>query len=1145
MQPQPVTFQPDEVLIFIDLFNWALEALDIYMISLPTPGMPMNNKPITQMPRSKDEKELLEHFSGLFLTMSAQNFQEIFSSTIDFMVDRIAQNVALQVIANSFLASPTTSPLFATVLIEYLLERMEEMGSNIERSNLYLRLFKLVFGSVSLFANENEQMLRPHLHSIVNRSMELAMTAKEPYNYFLLLRALFRSIGGGSHDKLYKEFLPLLPNLLEGLNRLQSGFHKQHMKDLFVELCLTVPVRLSSLLPYLPMLMDPLVSALNGSPTLVNQGLRTLELCVDNLQPDFLYDHIQPVRADLMQALWRTLRNTDSAALVAFRVLGKFGGGNRKMMIEPQRLEYNVKDSPAPAVVAYFQEQRRPIDFPVDKVIDTAFIALKTSSTDPFYWAQSWEVIRCYLSASISLGDEKHMLQKLFTHPSFTEGTIPNISITQSHFQENQARKTHQTALTAMFVAAATKELRQSVLPTVIDVVRHYTMVAIAQQAGPFPLKHNQSYNSLDPLVLIDALAAIMGHEEKELCKAANFAMVLILKTATDVMGTKERACRLPIMQYLADKMANLCYERPWYAKMGGCIALKFLYEHMSMRWLYQHLYTFLKAYLFVIMDLTGEVSSGAIDMAKSYLENMLNICMVPLDKDCKNEELMLIQRKAMFNVTNELVRRITSPHTLVRETAMSSLRQIARLQNTTVTEVMLPHKAVLEDIVPPKKHLLKHQPAGAQIGLMDANTFCTTLEPKLFTLDINISTHNAFFREVVTLAEVDDVALSKLDCFRNITNLIPLRKSALRALAACHYLEQEPSKKQGQEKPHEPTNYKEKIFKILYKALEKNTELQETAFECMQKFNLGAASEKDFLLASFRPMLMALGDHRSLNINLVKRLSYLTQLFPSMFNEKLCDQLLEIIKKMLQASVAANKSQNFLKVSKTGETEMKIATIIEIFHQIPAATRKFVPSLIALVLAAEKEIMIEPSSPYRAPLVKFLIRYPEETIDIFMSEGNIKNSQYNRFLIYLLKHKEGAAFKNILENRGNRFVELILKDKTNHNPILPEYTPEDDNEAQHQGILVVHSLVELNDSWLQSQIQIVNSLNIIWSRELGSCGANENITCDLWHLVAKILLHYFEKNSSNINLLYDLLKVLCIRFIPDFQVSIGEKKVF
>ena len=59
-------------------------------------------------------------------------------------------------------------------------------------------------------------VLQPHLHTIVNRSMELARTAKEPFNYFLLLRALFRSIGGGSHDLLYQEFLPLLPSLLQG-----------------------------------------------------------------------------------------------------------------------------------------------------------------------------------------------------------------------------------------------------------------------------------------------------------------------------------------------------------------------------------------------------------------------------------------------------------------------------------------------------------------------------------------------------------------------------------------------------------------------------------------------------------------------------------------------------------------------------------------------------------------------------------------------------------------------------------------------------------------------------------------------------------------------------------------------------------------
>lgn len=34
-----------------------------------------------------------------------------------------------------------------------------------------------------------------------------------------------------------------------------------------------------------------------------------MELCVDNLQPDFLYDHIQPVRAELFQVSDIVLKN--------------------------------------------------------------------------------------------------------------------------------------------------------------------------------------------------------------------------------------------------------------------------------------------------------------------------------------------------------------------------------------------------------------------------------------------------------------------------------------------------------------------------------------------------------------------------------------------------------------------------------------------------------------------------------------------------------------------------------------------------------------------------------------------------------------------------------------------------------------------
>lgn len=69
---QSKMFQPKEILMFIDLVHWALEALDIYTINAPGNG---NGAACTQagkaggqqlpVPRSKEEKEVLEHFSGV------------------------------------------------------------------------------------------------------------------------------------------------------------------------------------------------------------------------------------------------------------------------------------------------------------------------------------------------------------------------------------------------------------------------------------------------------------------------------------------------------------------------------------------------------------------------------------------------------------------------------------------------------------------------------------------------------------------------------------------------------------------------------------------------------------------------------------------------------------------------------------------------------------------------------------------------------------------------------------------------------------------------------------------------------------------------------------------------------------------------
>lgn len=1125
-QPVAVMLPPQELQNFIDFFNWSIESFYLYRINTSSG---INGKMAVSPAVQREEKELLELFSGLFLNMTSQNFQETFTSTIGFLIDKMIENQNLQVIINTFLSYRSTSPLFATVMVEYLLERMEEIGSaDLEKSNLYLKLFKLIFGSVSMFNVENEPMIRPYLQKIVLSSMELAMRAEEPFNYFLLLRALFRSIGGGTYDMLYQEFLPLLPNLLGGLNRLQSGFHKQHMKDLFVELCLTVPVRLSSLLPFLPMLMDPLVSALNGSPMLVTQGLRTLELCVDNLLPDFFYDHIQPVRADLMQALWRTLRNTDNSSMGAFRILGKFGGFNR--LIEAQKLVCQKIDDNTPSLKVVYSNQE--IKFPVHQIIESAAAALKNPATETFYMTESWNVIHFYLAASISLNDNKTTLFNLLTHHSFIDGGVYMVNQISQRIESDKSQKTQQIALTAMFIAAANKDLKQSAVPVMISVVRQYTLVAIAQQADPF--HSSKPRLNLDTLIMINALSDIMGNEEKDVCMFGKSVLPLIIKTATCIMGTKERACRLPMMQYLADRMINLCYENSWYAKKGGCIALKYLCEQMTITWLYANLFSIIKAHLFIIRDLSDDVCSGTIDLAMENVEFILNKSVGSLMEPNPSINVFEEFSKVHKNIVNEFVLQTSSPHVLIRQVATKSLRQIALIQKVTVAALLEPFKNFFTEMIvfSPTKTYLRHQPLSTQIGILEANHFCTTLEPKLVKFD-----NYQFLTDVKIIIKCEDETMSRYDAYKDPKQLPELRETAMKVLVSWHYI---------YHKQHYDTdkvknvNFCEEAFLTLFKAMETYQNLQDTAFECLKRLTVECKEKSETGWPIQNSFLDSLGDYLSWTTNSIKRLSYYSLLFPKVFTEKTCDQLLEIVKKLLQNSLTTNKDQNYLKIAKTGETELKIAAIIDLFHQIPAATSKYVVLLLKLVLATEEGISLETSSPYRAALVKYLIRYPDEAVNFLVgSEESVRNPQLNRFMIYLLKHKDGAPFKMLMENKAIRIKELIAKERTSFRGVgqMPIYTPKEEYEAQHQGVLIVHTIVGLNYQWLPTQIIIVNALKQMWTNDLHK-NNDQSVVCDLFHLVAKILLHYFEHNPDDINLLYQLLKVFDMRFVPDFQVS-------
>ena len=54
---------------------------------------------------------------------------------------------------------------------------------------------------------------------------------------------------------------------------------------------------------------------------------------------------------------------------------------------------------------------------------------------------------------------------------------------------------------------------------------------------------------------------------------------------------------------------------------------------------------------------------------------------------------------------------------------AHSSLMLLGEVTGKTISCIIEPHKELLTDMIPPKKHLLKHQPMSTQIALMVSHT--------------------------------------------------------------------------------------------------------------------------------------------------------------------------------------------------------------------------------------------------------------------------------------------------------------------------------------------------------------------------------------------------------------------------------------
>ncbi|KAL6045043.1 putative transformation/transcription domain-associated protein [Balamuthia mandrillaris] len=1080
----------EESLIFTRLLKNGLKCFSIYSEG-PNPS-------------PQEEKDILDHFAAVFTMVDGSMFRDVFNTQMPFLFQQMMSNQAVLTIPQHFLANPNVSRVFAEILLNFLMKRLSELaGADASASAVLLRLFKLVFGSVTLFS-DNEPVLQPHLANIITSSMKYASEVNDPNNYFQLLRALFRSIGGGKFEHLYKEFLPLLPALLDILNRLQASSHPQSLRDLFVELCLTVPVRLSSLLPCLRLLMRPLVLALESKNNdLVTQGLRTMELCVDNLTPDFRDPILAEVQTELMLALWRHIQYPPTAHTIqAVRILGKLAGRNRRFLkyAMPPSLEYDRNAHSFLNVVLEF-EPGIPVTIPLGRFVFSCRDILASTSSSQEVKREAFTLLQGCLTLMINAScipdnerlamspSEMHIEDgmvgsKLERHyPLFIEyadEATPTIK-TRTHLKhETELLK---TLISAVVTSSSDPQIKDFVIPFAKNLTRHFAILyAVGKQPLPTRLEE------FDPKIFITALLEGITSTEKLLSKAFLWTLDTLICYVFAIKG-KMAGAELPVFSEMAMRISHCCYKTDWQYKSGGCAGISLLSKRFPVRWVRQYEVQFVKALLFILKDLSPEVSASTVEEASLTLSLVLKVC---------NSKILSL-----------LVSELSQPNATVRKNIKTLLQQLAEFTETEISTMLEPFKVPLLSPIFAKS--LQNLPILVQTGYLDALTFYLGLRPPLLSFTPELL---RVLREALVIAEADD--LYKLRQPRKLQLLNNSKVVAIELMSvamACPEF-------QGPE--HQ--EFRNSIISVFFKTLTlRSKEVVAVSKKGLSHVIVQHKLPKELLQSSLRPVLLNLADHRKLSVPLLKGLARLLELLTNCFNVTLGEKLLEHLHKWTEpAKLAAAK------IWKEGE-EIKIAArIIDIFHLLPSAASKFLDQLVTLTIQLEALLPREITSPYREPLIKFLNRYPAEALEYFLSR--LSTPQYSKLFTFLINHTLAGPLRTELSKNPDKLIKSTFQNTQTQSPDL-----------QFQGILLVRTLVKFLPDWLGQNRPVLDCLLEIWKSPAHMARLKSEETLHLQHLresklLIKCFLNYCKQHTDEVDTLFHMLSIFTIRTTMDYS---------
>lgn len=1065
----------EEVNILRDLFRSGVSCLKFFSISKPktatqskafdfSSGGP--NLPITS---SKEEKDLMEIFATIFIHIDPASFNEIVGAELPFLFDSMLSNAALLHLPQFFLASEITSANFSGLLISFLRSKLSELGKlDLVKSNILIRLFKLCFMSVNLFPNTNEAVILPHLNHLILESLRLSTTTEEPIVYSYLVRILFRSISGGRFESLYKEIMPILPVLLQSLNKMIVNARRPYERDIYVELCLTVPVRLSVLVPHLNYLTRPLVHALNGTQELVSQGLRTFELCVDNLTAEYFDPMIEPVINEIMAALWRHLEPVPyhhQHSHTAIRILGKLGGRNHKHFKPYNKLKsQSALDHEVKALfLIHGLDNEVPVS--ITPGVESAIKLLEDPRIKVHYRISAFK----YLTAIFNLLIDKTPLSddlpqeishcvKLLKEEQIDESVALDDSDVKDPAKLDIQQKLFSRLLEVLFFSVSIPELREEANKLLDGMTLHFTLTYLRvsvvdriRKERPFSVTDKEGKVCISENAFLNALNYALSFWDKDVRDKGIETIKSIHSITVTLFGSNEDALYSPFFRTILYKFTHCCYSEFYYTKLGGVLGLKTLVEDLSIptSWFMKRQFELVRSIFFIARDSPDTAPLNVRELAQELVLKVLHDCNVGVSKETLLE-------KPFQTITGALVYDLASANPHVRELSKKSLEVLSETTGVPVVTIIGPCKLLL--LTPIFAKPLRALPFPMQIGNIDAITYCLGLDDTFLTFNQEL---NRLLFEALVLVDADDESLAnvhRLYEHRTSKQLIELRVVCIKLLSLAL------TRPDYNLSSNSSGELRIKILGVFFKALcNKSTEIIHAAYLGLKSSLQGNAKlPKDLLQNGLRPMLMNLSDHKKLTTSGLEALAKLLELLIYYFRVEIGQKLLNHLMAWAQINTLRQISSQDLE---NNHTVKIVIAILNIFHLLPAKAYTFMEEIVNTLQYLEGHLDRHQNSPFRAPVAKFLNRFAENTVEHFTA--NFKNRKLGNMFAYFVSLEECSSLRDAVKTNFNSIVD-DLENETDYQVKVTKFANTVD---------VLQALSTRDKEWFNEQKDLITKL--------------------------------------------------------------------